>query len=62
MIADLADIPVNEEMLFNTAVIDLSSGRSKYYTFYDVNKRIDQIASALVKKSFDPENEFAIKS
>lgn len=60
MIADLADIPVNEEMLFNTAVIDLSSGRSKYYTFYDVNKRIDQIASALVKKSFDPESRIAI--
>jgi acyl-CoA synthetase (AMP-forming)/AMP-acid ligase II len=62
MLKDLTNFPkiVDEAKLFNTAVIDLSSGKSKFYTFFQLNKTIDQVVSGLVKKNLSAGSRIAV--
>lgn len=62
MIKDLANLSkiVNSNKLFNTALIDISSGKSKFYTFFQLEQSIEQVVSGLSKKNFAPASRIAI--
>jgi len=61
----LRDITNNPEHIFksrylDTALIDYSSGEPKKYTYFDLNEKIDQIASGLLTINYPPESRIAI--
>lgn len=62
MLKDLTNFPkiVDETKLFNTGLIDLSSGKSKFYTFFQIDQTVEQVVSGLAKKNFAPATRIAI--
>ena len=62
MLKDLTNFPkiVDETKLFNTGLIDLSSGKAKFYTFFQLDQTIEQVVSGLAKKNFAPATRVAI--